>query len=156
MKDIKIYSSASCDWSTREGRFFSALEYQERYKYITGLQTETTPDRCILVGFLEALHLINEPCKITLITATRLAFNRVGNPRGRNQELKHLILKLIAEKRCEFAFDFWRAGGDRLKAKLAEIQKTARIVEPVGVISHYAIDTNNSLSLRDETPDSTL
>jgi hypothetical protein len=139
MKDVTIYSSASCDWNSREGRFFTALEYQGQFKYITGLQTETTADRCILTGFLESLHLINEPCNLILVTATRIAFNRLGNPRGRNKELKELLLKLVKDKDCEFKFDVWTGGGDRLKSKLADIQKVAKLVSPIDVVAHYRV-----------------
>ena len=140
MKEVTIYSTASCNWQTREGQFLTALEYQGHYKYLTGIQTETTVDRCILTGFLEAIHLISEPCKLLLVTATRISFNRVGNPKGRNKDLKQLLLNIITDKECLFEFDEWIGKGDDLKSKLSEIEKTATRVKPIDVVSHYGPD----------------
>ncbi len=139
MKEILIYSSASCDWNTREGQFFAALEYQGKYKYLTGPQAETTADRCILTGLLEAAHLIREPCKVKLITATRLSFNRLGQPKGSNKELKQLLLDILHQKQCMFEFDVWAGRGDRLKARLCEIEEQARKVPPVDVLELYRV-----------------
>ena len=149
MKEVTIYSTASCNYPTREGRFFAALEYQGHFKYVTGVQADTTADRCILTGFLEALHLVNQPCKLTLVTATQIAFNRVGNPRGRNKELKRLLLDLVREKQCEFEFDVWIGGGERLKTKLAEIQRVATQVAPIDVVAHYAVNDTKPPGLFD-------
>lgn len=147
MKEVTIYSSASCDWNTREGRLFAALQYQGHYKYVSGVQTETTADRCILTGFLEAVHPINEPCKLTLVTATRISFNHVGNPKGRNKELKQLLLNIINENWCQFDFDEWTGGGDRLKARLSEIERGTTKVEPANVIAKYGAGTAQSQEL---------
>jgi hypothetical protein len=145
MKEVTIYSSASCDPNTRKGRFFAALEYRGHYKYITGVQSDTTADRCILTGFLEAIHLINEPCKLRLVTATGISFNAVGSPKGQNKDLKQLLLDMIEDKRCHFEFDEWAGGGDRLKSRLSDIEKIATKVEPVNVVAHYTIDGSRPL-----------
>jgi ribonuclease HI len=130
MKDVTIYTTASCDWKTRQGSFFVALRYQETFKYLCGHQTNTTADRCILVGLIEALHLLKEPCQLTLITATPLAFDRMGKPQGCNKDLKKLLLRLLDEKQCDFTFDVWHNGGHRLKATLSDIEKKANKVSP--------------------------
>ncbi|MEK6239123.1 MAG: hypothetical protein N2C14_30775 [Planctomycetales bacterium] len=147
MKEVTVYSSTSCDWNTREGRFFAALEYQGRYKYVTGAQSDTTADRCILTGFLEAIHLVHEPCSLTLVTAVRVSFNREGKPRGRNKKLKQLLLDMIKDKKCRFEFDEWTGGGDRLKSKLAEFAKVASVVEPADVVSQILDDDAEPPSL---------
>ncbi|MDM8557115.1 hypothetical protein QUF75_20525 [Desulfococcaceae bacterium HSG7] len=143
MKEVTIYSSASCNWNTREGRFFAALEYQGHYKYITGIQTDTTADRCILTGFLQAVHLINEPCDLKLVTATRISFDLIGNPKGRNKELKQLLLDIMKEKQCRFEIDEWTGGGKHLKLKLSKIIKVALKAEPIDVITHYGVDDSD-------------
>jgi hypothetical protein len=147
MKVVTIYSCASCDWHTQTGRFFTALEYNGHYKYVTGVQKETTADRCILAGLLEAIHLIREPCKLVIVTATRLSFNRVGDPKGRNKDLKRLLLELVKEKQCQLEFDEWIGRGDQLKGKLSEIEKLAAKVEPIDVVAQCRIHDSSPSTL---------
>jgi hypothetical protein len=147
MKDVTIYSSASCDCATREGSFFAALEYQGHFKYLTGRQSDTTVDRCILMGLLQAIHLISVPCRLTLVTATQLAFNRLGDPKGQNRDLKQLLLRLGREKKCELQFELWPGGGERLKLKLAEIEQVAAHVAPIDVIAHYRTEERQTPEL---------
>ncbi len=147
MKEVTIYSSASCDWNTREGRFFAALEYHGHYKFVSGNQSDSTADRCILIGIIEAIHLINEPCKLTIVTATRFAFNRFGKPKGSNKELKQLLLGRIKDKQCEVEFDVWPGGGDHLKSRLSEIEKVATKVEPQNVVAPNVVDQSQPAGL---------
>ena len=140
MKNITIYARGSWDWETRKGRFLAALEYQEHYRYITGGLTNTTTDRCILMGLLQAVHLVNQPCKLRLVTAIQLSFNSLGNPKGRNKDLKQLLLNIIHKKQCSYEFDGWLGDGERLKARFAEIEKIAVKVAPIDIIAYYSAD----------------
>jgi hypothetical protein len=139
MKNVKIYSSGSCDLTRRVGRFFAALEYEGRFKYVSGEIDDATADRCILHGFLEALYLIKEPCSLTFVTATRFSFNRLGEPKGANKDLKRLFLRMLDEKQCQFEFEDWERGGDQLKSQISEIEKKAIKVEPSKILEIYGL-----------------
>ena len=137
MKNVKIYSSGSCDSTRRVGCFFAALEYEGRFKYVAGEIDNATADRCILHGFLEALHLIKEPCTLTFVTATHFSFNRLGEPKGANKDLKRLFLRMLDEKQCHFEFEEWHGGGSQLRSQISEIESKAIKVEPSKILEIY-------------------
>ena len=91
--------------------------------------------------------MINEPCKLTLVTATRISFNRSGNAKGRNKELKQLLQNIIKEKQCQLQFDEWTGGGDRLRSKLTEIEKVATKVAPADVVARCGPNDSQPLEL---------
>jgi hypothetical protein len=143
MKNVKIYSSGSCDSTRRVGCFFAALEYEGRFKYISGEIDNATADRCILHGFLEALHLIKEPCTLTFVTATHFSFNRLGEPKGANKDLKRLFLRMLDEKQCHFEFEEWYGGGSQLRSQISEIESKAIKVEPSKILEIYGLPASN-------------
>ena len=81
------------------------------------------------------------------MTATRISFNRVGNPKGHNKELKQLLLDIIKDKQCHLEFDEWTGGGELLKSKLSEIERVAPKVEPVDVVTQYGRDNSSPSGL---------
>ncbi|MEM6471715.1 MAG: hypothetical protein AAF802_19295 [Planctomycetota bacterium] len=137
MTEVTIYSSASCDWQSRNGTFFAALKTGQYAKYMGGHLSNTTADRCIITGLIEAVHLIRVPCRLTLTTAISIGLNKQGRPRGRNQELKRLLLDLIDRKHCTHTFDVWQGGGEKLKAAIEQIKVNAIHVDPIGVVETY-------------------
>ena len=142
VKNVKIYCSGSYDPTKRVGRFFVALEYKGRFKYISGEIKNTTADRCILSGFLEALHLIKEPCALTFVTATHFSFNLRGEPKGANKDLKQLFLRMLDEKQCHFEFEEWQGRGDQLKSQISKIEKKAMKVEPSKILEVYGLSAS--------------
>ncbi len=48
LKDITIYSVASCDTTTRIGHYNASLEYKGKFKYLSKKVEDTTTNRLIL------------------------------------------------------------------------------------------------------------
>jgi len=76
------------------------------------------------------------------VTATRFSFNRLGEPKGANKDLKRLFLRMLDEKQCQFEFEEWHRGGDQLQAQISEIKKKAIKVEPSKILEIYVLSAS--------------
>lgn len=102
MKHVTIYSDCRFNYTTREGSYFAALEYNGKIKQISGtIAGERESDgRGIIYGLIEAVRLLKEPCELTIFTSTAVRFTN----KSRNPELIAKLLEVIAEKGCIFDY----------------------------------------------------
>lgn len=102
MKQVTIYSDCRFNYSTREGSYFAALEYNGKIKRISGAITgeRETGGRAIVYGLIEAIKLLKEPCELMILTSTAIRFKQSS----RNADLISRFKELILEKGCSFDY----------------------------------------------------
>lgn len=102
MKQVTIYSDCRFNYTTRDGWYFAALEYNGNIKLISGgiAGRNETGNRGILYGLIEAVKLLKEPCKLTISTSTPVGFKK--RDESVNGDLIAILLNTIDEKGCIF------------------------------------------------------
>jgi ribonuclease HI len=119
MKKINIYSRGSCDASSRIGKYFSQLEYENTLKNLTGELFDTTANRCIIQGCIEAVTLIKEPCDVEIFTSTKIGVEKFAKGKGVNKDLIAELIGLLKAKKCQFKFTTLANQSDWLNKKIA-------------------------------------
>jgi hypothetical protein len=104
MKQVTLYSDCSFNYTTRQGNYFAALEYNGKLKRISGaIEGESeTGNRAIIYGLIEAVKLLKEPCQLMIITSTAVGFKK--NRKSPNGDLIAILLNVIDEKGCVFDY----------------------------------------------------
>ena len=116
MKNVKIFSIGSCVPETRIGSYEALLEYGKHQKYISANQKDTTANRCIITGLIEALKCLKEPCHVELVTTTQIGLAGLKKNKGPNVDLLQQLIQLLQELECEFKFNEATGRGDEINA----------------------------------------
>lgn len=113
---VKIYSTGSCDPRTRAGRYTALLQYKSHFKVVNGDLLNTTANRCIITGLIEAVKLLKKPCKVNLISSTALGVKRVlrKGKDGVNADIVKVLLDFLNQKQCEPNFIVVEGEGEKL------------------------------------------
>lgn len=106
MKEINMYVRGRDDYNTKIGSWIAVLEYKGRTKYLKGKESNTTTNRMIITGVIEAIKTIKESCIITLYTRTYLGFKtKKSSNKDLNDELKksikdneHILKEIVFKK----------------------------------------------------------
>ena len=147
MQQVTIYALGSSNHTTWRGRFIVILACEGRYKSIVGSLEEATTDQCTLTGIIEAVHLINTSCALTIVTSSPIAFGGFTNIKGSNKELKGLLIRLMRAKHCRAWNQVWPHGRKDFRKKIADLQQRAVAVEPTGVLGYYGLPRTTQLSI---------
>lgn len=123
MKKITIYSIGSCNTETRIGNYETLLEYGNHRKYLAGRVEDTTANRCIIIGFIEAVRKIKEPCRVELVSTTQIGLSGLRKNKGSNIDLIKLLISILSEKDCTFEFSAAIGRGDEINAYIRREQK---------------------------------
>lgn len=105
MKKVTLYAGCRFDLRSRSGYYFSALEYNNVIKRISGrIEGEyETPNRIVIYGLIEAINLIKEPCELVILTCTPVGFSKIN--KSINADLLIKLKDLITEKGCTFEYE---------------------------------------------------
>ena len=68
MKQVTIYTDGGCDGNPGPGAWAAVLRSAGHKKEISGAVAATTNNRMELMGALQALRALNQPCEVTLHT----------------------------------------------------------------------------------------
>lgn len=125
MKHVTIYTDGACDPNPGTGGWAAILLWGKNQKEITGGERDSTNNRMEMTAVIEALKLLKEPCKITLITDSEYVKNAFTNKwldgwqaRGwktasrqpvKNQDLWQALLELTKPHQIEWR---WVRGHD--------------------------------------------
>lgn len=71
MKHVDIYSDGSCLKNPGVGAWASILVYNGHEKLISGYEEYTTNNRMELLGVINALQALKEPCHVTITTDSK-------------------------------------------------------------------------------------
>jgi ribonuclease HI len=77
MKEIILYSDGACSVNPGPGGYGSILEYNGTRKEFSDGFRRTTNNRMELMGVIEPLRLLKEPCKVTIYTDSQYIVNSV-------------------------------------------------------------------------------
>lgn len=66
MKEVVIYTGASCKGNPGIGAWSAVLQYGEHVKEISGTENQTTNNRMALTALISALRQLREPCVVHL------------------------------------------------------------------------------------------
>ena len=110
MKNVTIYTDGACSGNPGPGGWAAILRYGAYEKAISGGESETTNNRMELLGAINALQLLKEPCAVDLYTDSQYLANAINQaerlegpglaPQGRAFEKP----RPLADARCA-AFD---------------------------------------------------
>jgi ribonuclease HI len=71
MKHVEIYTDGACSGNPGPGGWGAVLMYGKTEKEISGHEEHTTNNRMELMAAIKALHVLKEPCKVTLHTDSK-------------------------------------------------------------------------------------
>ena len=77
MKQVVIYTDGACSGNPGPGGWGAILVYGERKKELSGGEDLTTNNRMELMGAIEALRVLKEPCRVELYTDSRYLVDAV-------------------------------------------------------------------------------
>lgn len=66
MKRVLIYTDGACKGNPGKGGWGAILKYGDTCKELKGYEAETTNNRMELMGAIEALSTLKEPCEVDL------------------------------------------------------------------------------------------
>ena len=67
-RTLEIFADGACSGNPGPGGYGAILKYGEAEKEIWGCERETTNNRMEMTAVIEALRLLNRPCKIRIVT----------------------------------------------------------------------------------------
>ena len=79
MKTVNIYSDGSCIRNPGVGAWATILEYNGKEKILSGYDFNTTNNRMELLGVINGLEALKEPCNVEIFTDSKYvtdAFNQ--------------------------------------------------------------------------------
>ena len=122
MKNITIYTDGACSGNPGPGGWGAILQYQDTLREISGGEKETTNNRMELLGAINALAALKEPCEVSLYTDSQYLAKAINegwlkgwkakNWKRKDGELKNVDLwqeldKLLSIHSVKF---FWVKG----------------------------------------------
>jgi ribonuclease HI len=75
MKEVILYSDGACSSNPGPGGWSAILEFNETKKEFSRGYRNTTNNRMELMGIIEPLRLLKEPCKVTIYTDSMYIVN---------------------------------------------------------------------------------
>lgn len=115
MKAISIYSVGSCDTASRIGSYDALIDYEGRTKRLHRELHDTTVNRCIAQGLIDAVIALKKSCQLKLTTATALGTSKSAPKKGINTDVVHELLHELAKGGHQFDFDVREGQGEQLR-----------------------------------------
>jgi len=78
LKKVLIYADGACSGNPGPGGWGAILRYGKHYQEISGGEAETTNNRMELLGVINALEKLKEPCEVTLFTDSQYISNAIN------------------------------------------------------------------------------
>lgn len=77
IKSVEIFSDGACSGNPGAGGYGVVLRYGTNEKELSGGEKSTTNNRMELMGVIEGLSALKEPCKVTLTTDSKYIVDSV-------------------------------------------------------------------------------
>lgn len=71
MKSVKLYTDGACSKNPGPGGWCAILVYKSTEKVISGGEPNTTNNRMELLGAINGLEALKEPCKVELVSDSK-------------------------------------------------------------------------------------
>ena len=78
MKQVIIYTDGACSGNPGPGGWGAILKYKEITKELSGGEPMTTNNRMELLGVIQALSALKEPCTVDLFTDSRYIVDAIN------------------------------------------------------------------------------
>lgn len=78
MKHVDIYTDGACRGNPGKGGWGAILVYGSKQKEMTGGEAVTTNNRMELMGAIEALTILKEPCEVTLTSDSKYLVDAIN------------------------------------------------------------------------------
>lgn len=78
MKKVTIYTDGACSGNPGPGGWAAVLRYGELIRELSGGEAQTTNNRMELLGAIEALKALKEPCEVDLYTDSQYLVNAIN------------------------------------------------------------------------------
>lgn len=78
MKKVTIYTDGACSGNPGPGGWAAVLRYGGQIRELSGGEPQTTNNRMELLGAIEALKALKEPCQVDLYTDSQYLANAVN------------------------------------------------------------------------------
>lgn len=75
MKQVDVYTDGACSGNPGPGGWAAILLYKGQEKILTGYEESTTNNRMELLGPINALEALKEPCKVNIYTDSAYVSN---------------------------------------------------------------------------------
>ena len=79
MKDVTIYTDGACSGNPGPGGYAAILIYNGVEKEISGGEKDTTNNKMELLGVIEGLKMLKEPCNVKLYSDSAYIINSINN-----------------------------------------------------------------------------
>ena len=125
MKEVSLYTDGACRGNPGRGGWGAILVYGEHERELSGGEAVTTNNRMELIGAIEGLSALKEPCRVTLYSDSKYltdAFNegwvdswqshgwRRGRAELKNPDLWQRLYALTKEHEVKFIWVKGHAG----------------------------------------------
>jgi ribonuclease HI len=74
-KHIEVYTDGACSGNPGPGGWAAILQYEGKFKEISGGEKATTNQRMELAAVMEALASLNQPCDVTVFSDSAYVIN---------------------------------------------------------------------------------
>ena len=105
MKKVEIYTDGACTGNPGKGGFGAVLVYNGTEKKISRGYRKTTNNRMELLGAVEALKMLKEPCEVTLTSDSKYLTDAI-NQKWLDSWQKNGWRK--ADKKAVLNTDLWK------------------------------------------------
>ena len=118
MKKVILYSDGACSGNPGKGGWGSILEFNGTRKEFSGGYKNSTNNRMELMGIIEPIRLLKEPCEIEIYTDSKYVVNSINkkwihgwvkrgwkrsdNEAVKNTDLWKLMLDLLEVHQLKF------------------------------------------------------
>lgn len=88
MKDITLNIVSSCKSleENKKGYYIVEMVYKEVVKYLKGHMEHTTSSKLLIMGTIDAVQRLKEPCNITVCTPTYIGIGKIKTKGGAYKE----------------------------------------------------------------------
>lgn len=104
IKKVEIFSDGACSGNPGAGGFGVILKYNNTEKEISGGEPNTTNNRMELMGVIQGLSALKEPCDVTLTTDSKYVVDSITKGWVYNWEKNNWIK---SDKKQASNIDLW-------------------------------------------------
>ena len=119
-EQVRIAAIGSCDTRTRVGNYEVLVERSGKRQILKRTFTDTTVNRCIIHGLIDAVLPLSEPSQVTFIVATQLGLTSSGRAKGQNADLLKELIAALDKNNCTFTCEVVAGQGEELRRRIRE------------------------------------
>ncbi len=119
MDEVEVISLGRCNSETRKGSYELMLTINNDSTYHSAEMSDTTANRCIIQGMIDAVKKLISPSSITLISATKIGLRKCQlRKKGVNNDLILQLIEYLETGNHAFKFEVIEGKIDNLKDKV--------------------------------------